>query len=473
MSPQSSRYPDPVAGDDTEAGGRHRRPDRPAGARPESLADVVVPRSARVFEMGPFDDGFIERGFVAPAPRASRRSAGRAPRRRTTKPGRHSAALRSDTPPVTGIHRAPGTLPIETLLRVGKGRQQVLLASLIAVGLLVVAVPAQQRREGVDAVNAAAQRVIGVTPARTQSIKGGAAKPADTKDKPATGDHTPEATPTASAPAAAPTGAGAKKPAPANPVVQTTGHGPGHSLRTTGTDAVALTFDDGPDPVQTPKILALLAKYQVKATFCLVGQQVEKHPEIVREIVAAGHTLCNHTWDHSLTIGKDRPEQIQQDLAQTNAAIRAAVPDAKIPFFRAPGGNFTDVLVAVAANNQMTSLYWEVDPRDWDHPTGEDDGKHVDKVVAGVRAHVKPGSIVLSHDFNQPDTIAAYEQLLPWLKANFQIGLPGGPAPATTAPSVPPATEPDPDPTPATSAPVAPATSPPAVAPAPSVSPAP
>ena len=70
-----------------------------------------------------------------------------------------------------------------------------------------------------------------------------------------------------------------------------------------------------------------------------------KHPEIVREIVADGHTLCNHTWNHSLTIGKDKPAQIQADLARTNAAIRAAVPGAQIPFFRAPGGNFTDRLV--------------------------------------------------------------------------------------------------------------------------------
>ena len=199
---------------------------------------------------------------------------------------------------------------------------------------------------------------------------------------------------------------------------------------------VALTFDDGPDPVETPKILAMLDEYGVKATFCLVGKQVERHPEIVRQIVAAGHTLCNHTWNHSLVIGKDKPEQIQADLKRTNDAIEAAAPGAAIPFFRAPGGNFTDRLVQVAYGDGMTSLYWQVDPQDWNHLEGENDATHVDRVVDGVKKYVKPGSIVLSHDFNQPDTIKAYEKLLPWLTENFELGLPPEEKPpASSAPA--------------------------------------
>src|SRR6185312_16486354 len=102
-----------------------------------------------------------------------------------------------------------------------------------------------------------------------------------------------------------------------------------------------------------------------------------RHPDIVRQIAAEGHTLCNHTWDHSLTIGKDEPIEIKADLDRTNAAILAAVPDAKIPFFRAPGGNFTDRLVGVAGDGGMTSLYWQVDPRDWDHPEKETEPQHI------------------------------------------------------------------------------------------------
>jgi peptidoglycan/xylan/chitin deacetylase (PgdA/CDA1 family) len=179
----------------------------------------------------------------------------------------------------------------------------------------------------------------------------------------------------------------------------------------------------------------MLARYHVKATFCLVGQNVQRHPDIVRQIVAAGHALCNHTWNHSLVIGKDKPERIQADLQRTDDAIHAAVPGVQIPFFRAPGGNFTDRLVRIAYARGMTSLYWAVDPRDWDHPEGEDDTAHVDKVVADVRKSVRPGSIVLSHDFHQPDTVKAYQQLLPWLKQNFALGLPASYPPS--APSAP------------------------------------
>ncbi|HET9516128.1 MAG TPA: polysaccharide deacetylase family protein, partial [Actinoplanes sp.] len=99
-------------------------------------------------------------------------------------------------------------------------------------------------------------------------------------------------------------------------------------------------------------------------------------------------------------------------------------PDAEIPYFRAPGGNFTDRLVRVADEFAMTSLYWEVDPRDWDHPEGETDTAHVERVVTEVRRHVRDGSIVLSHDFNQPGTIKAYETLLPHLTDKFSLGLP-------------------------------------------------
>jgi peptidoglycan/xylan/chitin deacetylase (PgdA/CDA1 family) len=201
--------------------------------------------------------------------------------------------------------------------------------------------------------------------------------------------------------------------------------GPANSATRTGSAGVALTFDDGPDPVQTPKILDLLAQRHVKATFCLVGQNVVAHPDLVRRIVAEGHTLCNHTWRHSLTLGKQQPAVIRADLRRTNDAIRAAAPGVPIKYMRAPGGNFTPNFVKVAADLGMTSIYWQVDPRDWDHPKGESDAAHRAKVLSAIKAHVHKGSIVLSHDFGQPDTIAAYRALIPWLQQRYQhIALP-------------------------------------------------
>jgi peptidoglycan/xylan/chitin deacetylase (PgdA/CDA1 family) len=199
------------------------------------------------------------------------------------------------------------------------------------------------------------------------------------------------------------------------------GSGPAKSLMKTGTAGVALTFDDGPDPAQTPKILDLLAEYHVHATFCLVGQNVAAHPDLVRRIVAEGHTVCNHTWRHSLTLGRQKPAEIRADLQRTNDAILAAAPDAKIKYLRAPGGNFSPDFVKVAAELGMTSIYWQVDPRDWDHPAGESDAAHEAKVITAIKSHTRSGSIVLSHDYGQPDTIAAYRILLPWLQNHFKL----------------------------------------------------
>jgi peptidoglycan/xylan/chitin deacetylase (PgdA/CDA1 family) len=197
--------------------------------------------------------------------------------------------------------------------------------------------------------------------------------------------------------------------------------GPAGSRMVTGSRAVALTFDDGPDPAQTPKILKLLAAQHVHATFCLVGRNVRKHPGLVRRIVAGGHTLCDHTWNHSLTIGKKSPAKIRADLRRTNDAIRKAAPGAKIKYFRAPGGNFSPALVEVAKELGMTSIYWRVDPRDWDHPAGETHAAHRAKVIRAVQRHTHAGSIVLSHDYAQPDTMAAYRTLIPWLRHRFRL----------------------------------------------------
>jgi peptidoglycan/xylan/chitin deacetylase (PgdA/CDA1 family) len=351
----------------------------------------------------------------------------KAPRGRHAKPAdplditvRPAAGLVPERP-ITGSRRAPGTLPIESWLLVGKTRQQVLLASLVAVGLALVMIPVAQRDEPVSPVNAAGQATVTTKPAGKAKVTSPApaAKPPQ-RPKPADKGQPAADPPPAAAPA---------ESTPGHIITVPAGDGPFQSMKTTGSETVALTFDDGPDPVQTPKILEMLAAYRVKATFCLVGEQVEKHPEIVRDIVAAGHTLCNHTWDHNLTIGKDKPAVIAADLSRTSQEIHNAVPGVEIPFFRAPGGNFSDRLVQVAYAAGMTSLYWEVDPRDWDHKQGTDDAEHVEKVVDDVRATVRPGSIVLSHDFNQPDTISAYERLLPWLAENFELGTPPVAAP--------------------------------------------
>ena len=199
------------------------------------------------------------------------------------------------------------------------------------------------------------------------------------------------------------------------------GTGPAGSQRLTGSDAIALTFDDGPDPQYTPQLLDVLRQYGVQVTFSMIGSRVRDYPDVVRRVVAEGHNLSNHSWQHLMDLGQ-RPAAYQNhDLWATLGWFHSAVPDAPVRYFRAPGGGFTPGLVQVAASLGMASLYWDVDPRDWDAATYGHGQPMVDHIVSTVKREARPGSIILSHDRVRPDTIAAYKILLPWLKDHFRI----------------------------------------------------
>jgi peptidoglycan/xylan/chitin deacetylase (PgdA/CDA1 family) len=192
-------------------------------------------------------------------------------------------------------------------------------------------------------------------------------------------------------------------------------------MRTTGSEAVALTFDDGPDPVNTPKILDLLKQCGVKATFCMNGIKAKANPDMVRRVVAEGHTICNHTWNHLTPLGGYGQTWIRQDFTDTNNAIHAIVPDARIPYFRAPAGEWTEDYLIVAREMGMTPLHWYVDTRDWESSKWGKGQSMVDHIIGIVQSDTRPGAVILSHDYQKPDTTAAYRLLLPWLKARFKL----------------------------------------------------
>ena len=203
------------------------------------------------------------------------------------------------------------------------------------------------------------------------------------------------------------------------PTVRPVSHdksGPYGSMHKTGVKAVALTFDDGPHPTWTPKVLDLLHKQGIKATFCLIGVEVRTHPELVRRIVREGHTLCNHSWSHNIQMGKKSPAQIRADLERTNREIRKAVPGAKIPFYRQPGGEWTTSIARAAKDLGMTPLHWSVDPRDWTRPGAA-------KISQRVKSRCRPGSIVLMHDGggNRSGTVAAAPGIIADLKRRYGI----------------------------------------------------
>ncbi|HKT04025.1 MAG TPA: polysaccharide deacetylase family protein [Rugosimonospora sp.] len=192
-------------------------------------------------------------------------------------------------------------------------------------------------------------------------------------------------------------------------------HGPMNLITRTGSAGVALTFDDGPGPY-TDQMLDLLDRYHIKATFCLIGRQVHAYAAQVRRMVADGMTLCNHTWDHDEKL-KTRPDdRIRDELVRTNQAIHDVVPDAKIEYFRNPGGEFGPNTVAIAQSLGMKPLMWSVDPRDWATPgTGE--------IIENVLHHAHRGSIVLSHDGggDRSETITAYQTIIPNLRRKYQL----------------------------------------------------
>jgi peptidoglycan/xylan/chitin deacetylase (PgdA/CDA1 family) len=154
----------------------------------------------------------------------------------------------------------------------------------------------------------------------------------------------------------------------------------------------------------------------------------------VRRIAAEGHTLCNHSWQHLLDLGKTSGGKplhsdayIKQDLEKTTDAIVAAVPIARVRYFRAPGGLFTGRLVKLAKSMGMAPLYWTVDPEDWNTNKYGNGTTMVKHIISVVEHATKAGAIILSHDMNKPATIKAYATLLPWLKKRYTlIALPAG-----------------------------------------------
>ena len=176
---------------------------------------------------------------------------------------------------------------------------------------------------------------------------------------------------------------------------------------------VALTFDDGPDPGYTPQVLDLLAQHHAVATFCMVGTQVRRYPDLVKLVVQRGMRLCDHTVDHDEQLAQRNEARISADITGAQADLRlAADGDVPIPYFRAPGGNWSDTITKIASRERMTPLGWAVDSRDWTLPGGP-------AIVAAVRQGVQPGAVILFHDGGgqRQQTVAALTELLPWLTA--------------------------------------------------------
>lgn len=153
---------------------------------------------------------------------------------------------------------------------------------------------------------------------------------------------------------------------------------------------VALTFDDGPDPTSTPTILDELARLQVRATFFVLGAQLQRHAEVGRRIVDERHEVAVHGWRHRPHLLRT-PWGVAADIARTIDCIRCVTGVAP-RFWRPPNGVLTGAGIVAARWHSLQPVLWTADGRDWDARATPD------SVVSGIGARLTDGGTVLLHD---------------------------------------------------------------------------
>lgn len=147
-----------------------------------------------------------------------------------------------------------------------------------------------------------------------------------------------------------------------------------------------LTFDDGPHPVNTPRVLNVLAHHDAMATFFVVGRLAQAYPDLIDRIVAEGHTVANHTWDHESLAGLPR-----EDFDSTVGRTQAVLGSRATPCLRPPYGAVDEFTQQWAAAHGLALMTWDVDPEDWKEPQAAAIADHIVQ-------RARPGAVVLLHD---------------------------------------------------------------------------
>lgn len=184
-----------------------------------------------------------------------------------------------------------------------------------------------------------------------------------------------------------------QQPAPRSGVQELVATSTGHQriIWSVDTDSpnVALTFDDGPDPDFTPRILDVLDEHRVKATFFSLGFNAQRHPELLREVVAAGHEVGSHGWRH-LNLAEISPAETRREIEHGTGLVeeQAQIP---VTVFRPPYGRFNETAVRLLAHRRQDMFVWSVTRGGlaWTQP---------DQVAAHIKNTTKRGDIIDLHD---------------------------------------------------------------------------
>jgi peptidoglycan/xylan/chitin deacetylase (PgdA/CDA1 family) len=166
---------------------------------------------------------------------------------------------------------------------------------------------------------------------------------------------------------------------------------------------LALTFDDGPNPAWTPRLLDVLASHDVQATFFLVGSHALAEPELVRRIVSAGHGIGNHTWSHP-NLAMTSASRVKDELARTCDTLEQ-IAGVKVKYFRPPFGGRRPVVLQTARSLGMQPVLWNAMTSDWSEPSA-------DKIAARLMQRIDrlewrgQGVNIVLHDGNHLDRSA-------------------------------------------------------------------
>jgi peptidoglycan/xylan/chitin deacetylase (PgdA/CDA1 family) len=177
-----------------------------------------------------------------------------------------------------------------------------------------------------------------------------------------------------------------------------------------GSKQLALTYDDGPNDPHTQRLLEVLARHNVHATFFLIGRYVKQRPDIVREIVKAGHTVGNHTFTHPLLMFKS-VQELRSQLENCDRALTDAAGEHS-NLFRPPFGGRRPAVLRIARGMGLEPIMWNVTGYDWNATSAE-------QVERKVVSQVRGGNVILLHDGGHRDfgadrssTIAATDRLI-------------------------------------------------------------
>ena len=181
-----------------------------------------------------------------------------------------------------------------------------------------------------------------------------------------------------------------------------------HSQR--GSKQIALTYDDGPNGPHTLRLLEVLAKHNARATFFLIGRYVRQQPDIVRQLIRAGHVIGNHTFTHPLLIFKTS-RQIEEELMECQRAL-ADAGSLEANLFRPPFGARRPAVLRVARERGLEPVMWSVTGYDWNAPPA-------DQIEHKVSSRIRGGDVVLLHDgghrafgADRAQTVIATDRLL-------------------------------------------------------------